>query len=395
MLEWMGSLLSKIIAVLVGGFAVFNATSTPILPVSPTPTPTSTEPQMVTSSEIEDLRQLLEQEKIARLKLEAQLSSGAKKPIIQPPATAPAAQSSAKQIKTFTMPSGAVIDENGNVISSPVAQGSTDSGLSTAQISGTLTPSVVLLGPMDSAGHITGTGSGVAINDGRFILTNAHVVGNSSFIAIKTDDGDVFTGTVKGSNHFADLAIVYTGGKKIPPAKFGKSDAISLPIGSEVYAFGYPLTLLGNVTVTRGIISARQKFDGITHLQTDANIHHGNSGGPLVNKYGEIIGINSSVLKDQNYNTQAAGIGFAIPIDYAQTLIPGLIEGSPSVYGSQVTQTATQNGSLTIPRSIITSIEYNPDLQCSQFGLTVADAAICDKYKNQRNSYSWTIDESR
>lgn len=157
-----------------------------------------------------------------------------------------------------------------------------------------------------------GTGSGIIINKNGLILTNDHVVSNSSVIMVHLPDGRSFQGTVVGRDPMHDIALVKIDGKDLPTAKLGTSKNL-LP-GQLVIAIGNPLGFTW--TVTAGVVSATHRELPVAGgrklrnlIQTDASINPGNSGGPLINSRGEVIGINTAmVLGAQN-------IGFAIEID--------------------------------------------------------------------------------
>ena len=171
---------------------------------------------------------------------------------------------------------------------------------------------------------VQGVGSGVIIDKKGHILTNNHVIDKADKLKITTTDGNVFDGTVVGTDDLTDLAIVRIHSKEaLSFAELGNSD--DLKIGQIVVAIGNPFGLSGGPTVTAGIISAlnrKLQFEnGILELiQTDASINPGNSGGPLVNTKGEIIGINTAKMP------YAQGIGFSVPINVAKTIMMDLIE---------------------------------------------------------------------
>lgn len=158
-----------------------------------------------------------------------------------------------------------------------------------------------------------GTGSGVIVNSGGFILTNAHVVKRASKIKVKLWDGAETEAKIVGVDTQTDLAVIkIETSKPLPVVRMGDSD--KLTVGDWVLAIGSPFGL--EQTVTAGIISAKDRVtDGGSNafqqfLQTDAAINPGNSGGPLVNLAGEVIGINTQIAT----NTGAfSGIGFALP----------------------------------------------------------------------------------
>lgn len=169
-------------------------------------------------------------------------------------------------------------------------------------------------------------GSGVIISPDGEILTNYHVVasmgepGNS--LEVKTVDGRTFKGTVLGKDKELDVALVKIDASHLPFAKLGDSD--SLRIGEWVVAIGNPLGL--EHTVTQGIISAKgRNLDGgvSSFLQTDAAINRGNSGGPLLNLHGEVVGINTAI------NPAGQNIGFAVPISSVNRILKDLRAGKP------------------------------------------------------------------
>lgn len=168
-----------------------------------------------------------------------------------------------------------------------------------------------------------GTGSGFVINkDGR-ILTNAHVVNGFDTVKVTLKDGRSFKGKVLGQDPVTDVAVVKIDASNLPIVKLGSS--ARLQPGEWAIAIGNPLGLDNTVTV--GIVSATGRSSGllgmpnerVNFIQTDAAINPGNSGGPLLNQRGEVIGMNTAILKD------AQGLGFAIPIDTAERIAQQLV----------------------------------------------------------------------
>ena len=170
-------------------------------------------------------------------------------------------------------------------------------------------------------------GSGVIISANGEILTNYHVIASmggseNNALEVKTTDGKTFKATVLGKDKELDVALIKIDAVHLPFAKLGDSD--SLRIGEWVVAIGNPLGL--EHTVTQGIISAKgRKLDtGVSSfLQTDAAINHGNSGGPLLNLKGEVIGINTAI------NPAGQNIGFAVPISMVNRVLKDLRSGKP------------------------------------------------------------------
>jgi serine protease Do len=161
-----------------------------------------------------------------------------------------------------------------------------------------------------------GSGSGVIVRPDGVILTNAHVVGMSRTVRVGLADGRRVEGRVVGRDPSLDVAIVRIDVPNAPVAPIGDSDG--LEVGQTAIAIGNPLGL--ERTVTTGVISAVNRsprgiaLDGL--IQTDAAISPGNSGGPLLDSRGRVIGINTAVLRAPG----AQGLGFAVPINLAQNV---------------------------------------------------------------------------
>jgi serine protease Do len=164
-----------------------------------------------------------------------------------------------------------------------------------------------------------GTGSGVIIEADGFILTNHHVIERAERILVKLADGRTLRAEVVGSDPDTDIALIRVESKgPFPAAPLGDSD--TLRVGEWVCAIGNPLAYEHTVTV--GVVSyiGRKLFDKSldNYIQTDAAINFGNSGGPLINARGEVIGINSAI------SSKASNIGFAVPVNQARDVLPQL-----------------------------------------------------------------------
>jgi S1-C subfamily serine protease len=180
----------------------------------------------------------------------------------------------------------------------------------------------------------TGSGSGFIYDPNGFILTNRHVVEDTTQLTVILDDGRRFDGTVYGVDTLTDLAIVKIDGTDLPYAPIGSSAA--LEPGQLAIAVGNPLGDYAN-TVTTGVVSgigrqirassATQNSSDVLRnlIQTDAAINPGNSGGPLVNSAGQVIGINTAVSEN------AQGLGFSIPIDVAKPIMAQAVAGEDLV----------------------------------------------------------------
>lgn len=181
-----------------------------------------------------------------------------------------------------------------------------------------------------------GLGSGVIVRrtgNTLYVLTNNHVAGDATKIVVKLNDGREFDGKLVGADSRMDIALVSfeTKDKEIPVATLGDSDKVQT--GDICFAMGAPLGF--SQSVTQGIISAKGRSgSGIGNIndfiQTDAAINQGNSGGPLVNIYGEVIGINTWIVS-QSGGSQ--GLGFSIPINNIKNAIDSFISDGKIVYG--------------------------------------------------------------
>jgi serine protease Do len=167
-------------------------------------------------------------------------------------------------------------------------------------------------------------GSGFIVNQNGTIITNNHVINNAEDIVVKVGDKE-YEAKVLGADPYSDLAVLKINSKdKFTPVKFGNSDKAR--VGDWVVAIGNPFGLGG--TVTSGIISARNRDINLTRyddfIQTDASINQGNSGGPLFDLEGDVIGINTAIIAPGQAGS--VGIGFAIPANAASNVITQLIK---------------------------------------------------------------------
>ncbi len=199
-----------------------------------------------------------------------------------------------------------------------------------------------------------GNGSGVIIRDDGYILTNYHVIENADRIVVTVGVQDV-EAEVAGVDPSTDLAVLRVPGTDHPAIKFGSS--ADLEVGQFVVAVGSPFGL--EKTVTAGIISALQRTPegeglGIARytnlIQTDAAINPGNSGGALVDAEGRLIGINTLIQSPTGAvgTPQSAGIGFAIPVDFAATVADQLIETGRAIHPYMGVQSITIDENLAI-----------------------------------------------
>jgi serine protease Do len=167
-----------------------------------------------------------------------------------------------------------------------------------------------------------GAGSGFLIQGG-YIVTNNHVVDDASRMTVVFDDGRELQATLVGTDPKTDLAVIKVEGSNLPPA-VAWGDSTSARPGDNVFAIGSPFGL-GN-TVTAGIVSARGRSLGQSYddyIQVDAPINQGNSGGPLFDATGRVIGVNSAIYSPTGGNV---GIGFSIPSDLAKNIVQQIIQ---------------------------------------------------------------------
>jgi S1-C subfamily serine protease len=241
--------------------------------------------------------------------------------------------------------------------------------LAASDIYDQLQPSVVEITSTANGrfGQSEGEGSGVIIDEQGFILTNYHVVSGADTLEVTLADGSTLPATLVGSDSGNDLAVIHidppAGG--LTAARLGDSD--SLEVGDAVFALGSPFGLEG--TFTEGIVSALGRTyssDSGTRplrnlIQTDAAVNPGNSGGPLVNCYGEVIGINS-LLENPTGQSVNVGIAFAVSINTAKQVLPDMLAGSAvshawlGIAGQEITPALAQNLDLPVDAGVYVTL---------------------------------------
>ena len=230
---------------------------------------------------------------------------------------------------------------------------------------------------------VTSSGSGVIMNGNGYIITNAHVVQDADSISVLLTDGRTFPARVVGSDGISDLAVLYIETSGLTPAEFGSS--ATLRVGDEVVAIGDPLGIELRGTMTDGIISAINRdiqVSGRTMnlIQTSAALNSGNSGGPLVNCYGQVIGINTMKIGDYASASGVEGLGFAIPVSTVKEVVDqlisqGYVSGRPTLgLEGEMVSTFYQYYYRLPEGMIITSIEADSDANAK--GLQTGDIIL-------------------
>jgi len=227
----------------------------------------------------------------------------------------------------------------------------------------------------------------VIIESDGLVLTNNHVIEGSSDLRVQLSDGTTEDASLVGASPDDDIAVIRIDRSGLTAAELGSSD--ELRVGDDVLAIGNALNLGGTPSVTRGIVSAtgRRIASGdiaLDHLiQTDAAINPGNSGGPLVNAQGEVVGINTAIIRD------AQNVGFAIAIDPIRSLIRDLEEGNGAISGdqaflgvgtvdvdsSQLSDDVREQYSVTADEGAFVQ-EVDPDRAAGEAGMEVGDVIV-------------------
>lgn len=285
----------------------------------------------------------------------------------------------------------------GMVIAGPVNAAPRNAPESFADLAEKLTPAVVNISSAQRSrsGRATGElaplqrkfdqpavslGSGFIIDASGLVVTNNHVIDNAENITVTLHDGREFTATVKGRDRETDLAVLQLdgGGAKLPFVEFGDSD--SARVGDWVIAIGNPFGLGGTVTV--GIVSARNRdinsgqYDDF--IQTDAAINRGNSGGPLFDLDGKVVGVNTAIYSQTG---GSVGVGFAVPADLADTVVTQLLSFGETRRGwlgvsiDDVTPELAVSLKLRAPKGAVVTV-VRPNSPASDAGLEPNDVIL-------------------
>ena len=238
-------------------------------------------------------------------------------------------------------------------------------------------------------------GSGFIISKDGYIVTNNHVIKDADHIKVILHDKKEYDAEIIGTDPMTDLALIKIKAKHLTPLKFGSSSLAQ--VGSWVVAIGSPFGL--EQTVTAGIVSAKGRIIGSgpydDFIQTDASINPGNSGGPLLNLEGEVIGINTAIIKS------GQGIGFAIPSDLATGVIDQLTSeqsvsrGWMGVAIQNVTEELAQYYNIKEQKGVIVAKVYKDD-PADKAGIKTGDIIVMinDKNINDSRDLSLTVAKS-
>ena len=304
-----------------------------------------------------------------------------------------------------------------------------EGGLSYQQIYTKAIDSVVSITCQLTSG--TSSGTGMVLSGDGYIVTNCHVVEGAQSIRIRLTDERVLQASVVGADAVSDLAVLYVSAEDLTPAEFG--DSRQLRVGDAVAAIGDPLGEEFRGTMTDGIVSAINRnvvTEGrtMTLIQTNAALNSGNSGGPLLNCYGQVIGINTMKIGTFTDSAGVEGLGFAIPSTTVkevveQLIAQGYVSGRPSlgITGSSVS--AWEQRYYSLPAGVLVSevdlegcaadsgvvsgdiilylddtrVESGDDLTTALYGYEAGDTVTLTIFRyrtNQQFQVTLTLDEA-
>lgn len=239
-------------------------------------------------------------------------------------------------------------------------------GLSLQEIYRKVSPSVVSITSRQA--NSTAYGSGIIMSQSGYIITNCHVVSEAYHLSVTLSDGQTYDAQLVGKDSVSDLAVLHVDATGLTVAEFG--DSSQAQVGDAVVAIGDPMGVELRGTMTDGIISAINRnltIQGheLTLIQTTAALNKGNSGGPLINCYGQVIGINTAKIGDYYSSAGVEGLGFAIPVHIAKDVVDQLIEtgyipGRPSLGVETVVLDLQDRLYFNLPDGLyITSVDEN------------------------------------
>lgn len=259
--------------------------------------------------------------------------------------------SSALAAQPAENPPSVEIESSPAAPATPASEDEADGALSLQEIYKKCIGSVVSITASAQSGKSSGTG--IVLSADGYLITNHHVIENAQVIAVQTSDDRQFQASIIGSDEASDLAVLKVDATDLQPAEFG--DSGKLAVGDRVVAIGDPLGAQLRGTMTSGIVSAINRDLEVndrtmTLIQTDAALNNGNSGGPLINEYGQVIGINTLKMSNtlSDISATVEGLGFAVPSSRVVSVINDIIatggfHGLPSI-GVYVKETEFADG---------------------------------------------------
>ena len=250
--------------------------------------------------------------------------------------------------------------------------------LTTQEVYAQVNPSVVSVVAYIGAGGSVGTG--VIMSEDGYIVTNHHVIAGGEACSVILSNGYELDAKVVGWDTDNDLAVLKVDAEGLPAATFGSSDLLT--VGDKVYAIGNPLGLELRGTLTDGIVSAINRdvdVDGITMtlIQTNAALNSGNSGGPLINEYGQVVGINTiKMVSSYDDDATVEGLGFAVPSSTVAHIVNCIISTGEVV--PEPVLGITVMGQATLPDGTVGVLvaEVTPGLGGDLAGIEAGDVIV-------------------
>ena len=256
-----------------------------------------------------------------------------------------------------------------------------EGGLSLQDIYKKNIPSVVSIRSQVPGGSATGTG--VIVSGRGYIVTNCHVVQNAQALSVLLSDDRMFPANLVGQDPVSDLAVLYIEADNLTEAEFGDSGV--LQVGDAVAAIGDPLGIDLRGTMTDGIVSAINRdvtTNGrtLTLIQTNVALNSGNSGGPLINCYGQVIGINTMKIGTFASSAGVEGLGFAIPSTTVKEIVDqiiaqGYVSGRPTLELQGETLSKFYQHYYRLPAGLFIT-EVSPGSQAQLNGISAGDILL-------------------
>lgn len=257
---------------------------------------------------------------------------------------------------------------------------SANGGMSLPEIYEAVRPSVV---SVVASGRSQSSGTGVILDEEGYIVTCYHVVDDAASISVLLSDDREFSAVLAGSDQATDLALLKIEAEDLAPADFGSSD--SLRVGDTVVAIGDPLGLELRGTMTEGIISGENRrlmMNGVEMelIQTNTALNTGNSGGPLINRYGQVVGINTAKVGSDADLSGAEGLGFAIPSATVERIVSelltnGYVSGRVSLGITTADLDPWQQAFLNLPQGVYV-IDVDPNSDAYAMGVQYGDLLV-------------------